>query len=60
MRQTMCYTKLALPDLSGRSVRLRDLTGPAIYDRDGSDLAMRGLYLDLPPWAYHVFEITVQ
>ena len=57
---SQCYTKLALPDLSGRAVRLRDLTGPAIYDRDGSDLAMRGLYLDLPPWAYHVFEITVQ
>ena len=57
---SQCYTKLALADLSGRAVRLRDLTGPAIYDRDGSDLAMRGLYLDLPPWAYHVFEITVQ
>ena len=27
------------------------------YDRDGSELASRGLYVDLPPWGYHVFEL---
>ena len=32
--------------------------GPARYDRDGNDLVARGLYLDLPPWGYHVFEVT--
>jgi len=31
---------------------------PARYDRDGSDLASRGLYLDVPAWGYHVFEMT--
>jgi hypothetical protein len=31
--------------------------GPATYDRDGNDVASRGLYLDVPPWAYHVFEV---
>ena len=31
--------------------------GPAVYDRDGSELAARGLYLDLPAWGYHVFEV---
>ena len=36
----------------------RGSDGPASYDRDGSDLASRGLYLDLPPWGYHVFEVT--
>ena len=25
---------------------------------DGSELVSRGLYLDLPPWGYHVFEVT--
>ena len=39
-------------------VRLTDLMGPARYDRDGSDLVSRGLYLDLLPWGYHVFEVT--
>jgi hypothetical protein len=28
---------------------------PAIYDRAGSALVSTGLYLDLPPWGYHVF-----
>jgi hypothetical protein len=32
--------------------------GPAAYDRAGDELLSRGLYLDLRPWAYHVFEIT--
>jgi len=40
-------------------VRLKDLMGPASYDRDGTDLVSRGLYLDLPPWSFHVFEVFV-
>jgi hypothetical protein len=32
--------------------------GSARYQRDGDDLASRGLYLDLAGWGYHVFEVT--
>jgi hypothetical protein len=39
-------------------VRLKDVMGPASYDRDGSELLSRGLYLDVPAWAYHVFDVT--
>jgi len=56
--QSQCYVRLPFSDLAGRAVRLKDLMGPASYDRDGSDLVSRGLYLDLPPWGYHVFEMT--
>jgi len=35
------------PDLSGRTVRLKDLMGPASYNRDGNDLVSRDLYLDI-------------
>jgi hypothetical protein len=28
------------------------------YERGGDEVASRGLYLDLPPWGYHVFELT--
>ena len=56
--QGQCYVRLPYADLAGRSVRLQDLLGPAAYDRGGSDLATRGLYLDMPPWGYHVFEVT--
>ena len=56
--QSQCYVRLPFPDLAGRAVRLKDLTGPASYDREGSDLVSRGLYLDMSPWGYHVFEMT--
>jgi hypothetical protein len=32
--------------------------GLAIYDRDGNDLVSRGLFLDVSPWGYHVFEVA--
>ena len=56
--QSQCSLCLPFPELGGRTVRLKDLVGPASYDRDGSDLLSRGLYLDLAPWGYHVFEVT--
>ena len=39
--------------------RLDDLLGDARYDRNGTDLASRGIYLDLPPWGFHVFVVGV-
>ena len=56
--QSQCYVRLPFPDLGGHTVRLKDMMGDASYDRDGSDLVSRGLYLDMPPWSYHVFEAT--
>jgi hypothetical protein len=56
--QSQCYVRLPWPDLSG-AVSLADLMSPARYDRDGTNLAARGLYLDLPAWGRHVFEITI-
>ncbi|HEY7204386.1 MAG TPA: alpha-amylase family glycosyl hydrolase [Methylomirabilota bacterium] len=56
--QGQCYVRLPWPDLEGRAVALRDLVSAARYDRSGSDLLARGLYLDMPPWGYHVFDVT--
>ena len=55
--QGQCYVRLPFPDLEGRSVSLRDLMSPARYDRHGGELLSRGLYLDLPSWGYHVFDV---
>ena len=54
--QGQCHVRLPFPDLAARAVRLKDLMGPASYDRDGSDLMSRGLYLDVPASGYHVFD----
>jgi hypothetical protein len=55
--QSQCYVRMPFTDISGRSLRFRDLLGPAGYDRDGSDIVSGGLYLDMPPWGCHVFEV---
>jgi hypothetical protein len=56
--QSQCYVRLPVPALAGQTLVLKDLFGTARYVRDKNDLAARGLYLDLAPWAFHVFEIT--
>ena len=54
--QSQCYVRLPLAGLRGQNVRFKDLMGPAVFDREGDDLVARGLYLDMAPWSYHVFE----
>ena len=56
--QSQCYVRLPFADLRGQSWELRDLMGSAHYVRPGDDLEARGLYLDMPPWAYHVFVLA--
>jgi hypothetical protein len=56
--QGQSYVRLPFEDLRGHSVRLGDRMSSAVYDRSGDDLLTRGLYLDLPGWGYHVFEVS--
>jgi Alpha amylase, catalytic domain len=56
--QSQCRVRLPLDGVDGRSVRFTDVMGSAVYDRADMDLAAHGLYLDLPPWGYHAFEMT--
>ncbi len=53
-----CYVRRPFADFSSDSVRLRDMIGSAQYDRAANDLLTTGLYLDMPPWGYHVFDVT--
>ena len=55
-----CYLNVPDRDLAGRKIILSDLMNPMItYERDGDDLVGRGLYLDMPAWGYHVFDVTL-
>jgi Alpha amylase, catalytic domain len=56
--QSQCYVRLPFLNLGNRHWKLEDLLNDAQYDRDGSDLESRGLYLDVPPWQSHVFLVT--
>ena len=57
--QSQCYVRLPFPELAGHNVKLKDRMGPANHDRDGTELGSRGLYLDVPPWGCHVFELSI-
>ena len=56
--QSQCYVRLPFADLGGGAWRLQNQMESAGYDRDGSDLQSRGLYLDVPPWQASVFALT--
>jgi hypothetical protein len=56
--QSQCYVGVPWTDLDGHGWQLHDRMGTAVYERSGGDLAAKGLYLDLPAWAYHVFDLA--
>ena len=56
-RQGQCYVHLPYPELADKQWKFDDLLSNANYDREGNDLLRSGLYLDIPAWSYHVFEI---
>ena len=58
--RSQCWVHLNLDGLQGMELELRDLAGPKVFVRDGMELMMRGLYLDLEPWETHVFECTLR
>jgi hypothetical protein len=56
--QGQCYVKVPFADPPGATVRFSDLMSVATYDRDGRDIEARGLYLDMPAWGYHIFDVN--
>jgi Alpha amylase, catalytic domain len=58
--QAQCYVKLPWRDLAGDTYVLRDRLSDARYVRSGDDLHDRGLYLDVPAWHAHLFDLELQ
>jgi glycosidase len=56
--QSQCYVTLPFSDLAGGKWVLSDVLSGVTYRREGDSLAESGLYIDLAPWAYYVFEVT--
>jgi hypothetical protein len=55
--RSQCFIAIPLPALAGHTVRFQDLLSPVLYDRPGDDLLSRGLYIDVPGWGCHVFDM---
>jgi len=56
-QQSQCFVRMPFPDLAGRSVRFQDQLGPDCYDRPGDDVLNRGLFVDMPAWGHHAFDV---
>ena len=56
-QQSQSFVRMPFPELVGRTVRFQDLLSPDYYDRPGDDLLRRGLFVDIPAWGYHVFDV---
>ena len=54
-----CFVHLPFSDIAGKTVRLKDMISPEVYERDGCELLSRGTYFDLPAWGYHIFDLGV-
>jgi Alpha amylase, catalytic domain len=52
-----CHLVLPFRELEGKRVRLADMMGNEIYERDGGELIGRGLYIDHAAWQINVFEL---
>jgi hypothetical protein len=58
--RAQCYMTLDVPELAGRFWLLSDCLSASHYLRDGDALVSSGLYLDMPAYGHHLFEITPQ
>jgi hypothetical protein len=57
---SQCYLRLPFSNLLGRQWQVRDLLGEAQYERNGNALQSQGLFLDVGPWQYHVFNLSAE
>jgi glycosidase len=55
--QGQCHLRLPFTGLPGHQIRLIDVMGNEIYDRDGNGLIDPGLYIDLGAWRYNLFSL---
>jgi hypothetical protein len=49
--------RLRMPEMAGRSWLLYDVLNDQVYPRSGDEMVGQGLYIALPEYGYHVFDI---
>ena len=48
------HVRLPWDELTGKSWQMTDLFTGQLYERSGDEMCDPGIYVDLPPWGYHV------
>jgi hypothetical protein len=54
-REASARVHVDWPDVAGRAWRLDDVLSGEVYERSGDEVAVDGLFVQLPPWGCHVF-----
>ncbi len=54
-----CRLPLGFIELRRKTVRLNDLMSEVRYERSGDELAAAGLFFDMPPWGYQLFDVVM-
>jgi hypothetical protein len=55
---SQCYMPIRSSELGESSWIFNDIMSDIEYQRDGGDFLPQGLYLDMPGYGYHLFEIV--
>jgi hypothetical protein len=42
-------------EVSGRNWKMTDFFTGRVFERNGAEMCYPGLYVDLPPWGFHMF-----
>ena len=50
---SQAHVQLPWNEMAGRAWQLKDVLSGALFERDGSELQLQGLYVDLPAWRFH-------
>jgi hypothetical protein len=58
--RSQCWVDIALGNLAAKEGVLTDQLSGKVFVRNGVELMMRGLYLDMEPWEAHIFDCTVR
>ena len=55
--QGQCRLAVPFVEFAGKRIRLTDVMGVEVYERDGGEIIDPGLYIDHAPWQFNVFEL---
>lgn len=60
MKKSQCYVNLPFPDIDEGLWLFHDLISGNTFERDGSELESKGLYLDEQAWKVYIFSLNIK
>ena len=55
--QSQCYAYFDVTAIAAEDLIFKDITGQNEYKRNKEEIIIRGLYLDMPEYSFHLFKI---